>query len=29
MIKNQGFIAANYGADKIIPWVSPIAILLG
>ncbi len=22
-IKNQGFIAANYGADKIIPWVSP------
>ena len=25
-IKNQGFIAANYGADKIIPWVSPIDI---
>jgi uncharacterized protein YbjT (DUF2867 family) len=23
MIKNTGFIAANYGADKIIPWVSP------
>lgn len=22
-IKNQGFIAANYGADEIIPWVSP------
>ncbi len=22
-IKNQGFIAANYGADAIIPWVSP------
>ncbi len=26
MIKNQGFIATNYGADKIIPWVSPIDI---
>ncbi len=26
MVKNQGFIAANYGADKIIPWVSPIDI---
>jgi uncharacterized protein YbjT (DUF2867 family) len=26
VIKNQGFIAANYGADKIIPWVSPIDI---
>ena len=25
-IKNQGFIATNYGADKIIPWVSPIDI---
>ena len=25
-IKNQGFIAANYGAEKIIPWVSPIDI---
>lgn len=25
-IKNQGFIAANYGADKIISWVSPIDI---
>jgi uncharacterized protein YbjT (DUF2867 family) len=25
-IKNQGFIAANYGADNIIPWVSPIDI---
>lgn len=23
MIKHQGFIAANYGADKLIPWVSP------
>ncbi|MTH15498.1 NAD(P)H-binding protein [Flavobacterium sp. LC2016-01] len=23
VIKNQGFIAANYGADAIIPWVSP------
>ena len=23
VIKNQGFIAANYGADKMIPWVSP------
>ncbi|MBZ4033490.1 NAD(P)H-binding protein [Flavobacterium sp. 17A] len=23
MIKNQGFIAANYGADELIPWVSP------
>ncbi len=22
-IKNQGFIAANYGADELIPWVSP------
>lgn len=22
-IKNQGFIAANYGADSVIPWVSP------
>lgn len=23
MIKNQGFIAANYGSDELIPWVSP------
>ena len=23
MIKNLGFIAANYGADSMIPWVSP------
>jgi uncharacterized protein YbjT (DUF2867 family) len=23
MIKNQGFISANYGADELIPWVSP------
>lgn len=22
-IKSQGFIAANYGGDRIIPWVSP------
>jgi len=22
-IKNQGFITANYGADELIPWVSP------
>jgi uncharacterized protein YbjT (DUF2867 family) len=22
-IKNQGFIATNYGADELIPWVSP------
>ncbi|MEJ7646185.1 MAG: NAD(P)H-binding protein [Chryseolinea sp.] len=26
MIKNQGFISANYGSDKVIPWVSPIDI---
>jgi uncharacterized protein YbjT (DUF2867 family) len=26
MIKAQGFIAANYGADQTIPWVSPIDI---
>ena len=26
MIKIQGFIAANYGADAIIPWVSPTDI---
>ena len=26
MVKNQGFIGTNYGADKIIPWVSPIDI---
>jgi uncharacterized protein YbjT (DUF2867 family) len=23
MIKNAGIIAANYGADQLIPWVSP------
>ena len=23
MIKNQSIIAANYGADQLIPWVSP------
>jgi uncharacterized protein YbjT (DUF2867 family) len=26
MIKSQGVIAANYGAEDIIPWVSPIDI---
>jgi uncharacterized protein YbjT (DUF2867 family) len=26
MIKEQGFIAANYGADDVIPWVSPLDI---
>ncbi len=26
MIKAQGVIAANYGADDVIPWVSPIDI---
>jgi len=26
MIKNAGIIAANYGADKMIPWVSPLDI---
>jgi uncharacterized protein YbjT (DUF2867 family) len=26
MIKKAGFIAANYGSDDIIPWVSPIDI---
>lgn len=26
MIKTQGFIASNYGADHTIPWVSPIDI---
>ncbi|RYE22754.1 MAG: NAD-dependent dehydratase, partial [Sphingobacteriaceae bacterium] len=26
MIKQTGFIAANYGADDIIPWVSPADI---
>ena len=26
MIKAEGFIAANYGADDKIPWVSPIDI---
>lgn len=25
-IKNQNIIAANYGADSVIPWVSPIDI---
>jgi uncharacterized protein YbjT (DUF2867 family) len=25
-IKNQGVIAANYGAEDIVPWVSPIDI---
>ena len=26
VIKNAGIIAANYGADKMIPWVSPLDI---
>lgn len=26
MIKNEGIIAANYGADKIVPWVAPADI---
>lgn len=26
MIKKQGVIAANYGSDRIIPWVSPLDI---
>lgn len=26
MIRKAGFIAANYGADDVIPWVSPIDI---
>ena len=26
MIKNAGIIAANYGADQMIPWVSPLDI---
>ena len=26
MIKNPGVIATNYGADKMIPWVSPLDI---
>ena len=26
MIKNAGVIATNYGADKMIPWVSPLDI---
>ena len=26
MIKSQGFIAANYGGEDIVPWVSPIDI---
>lgn len=25
-IKNQGVIAANYGADDLVPWVSPLDI---
>jgi uncharacterized protein YbjT (DUF2867 family) len=25
-IKSQGFIAANYGGENVIPWVSPIDI---
>lgn len=25
-IKNQGVIAANYGAEDIVPWVSPVDI---
>lgn len=25
-IKNEGFIAANYGADEMLVWVSPIDI---
>lgn len=28
LIKSQGIIAANYGADKMIPWVSPNDIAL-
>ena len=28
MIKSIGFIAANYGGDKMIPWVSPKDIAL-
>jgi uncharacterized protein YbjT (DUF2867 family) len=26
LIKNTGVIAANYGADRMIPWVSPLDI---
>ncbi|MBC8041940.1 MAG: NAD(P)H-binding protein [Rhizobacter sp.] len=26
MIKKAGFIGANYGADDIVPWVSPVDI---
>jgi uncharacterized protein YbjT (DUF2867 family) len=26
MIKNTGVIAANYGAEDIVPWVSPVDI---
>jgi len=26
LIKNQNLIAANYGADDVIPWVSPVDI---
>ncbi len=26
MIKKEGFIAANYGAEDIVPWVSPTDI---
>lgn len=26
LIKKEGFIAANYGAEDIIPWVSPVDI---
>ncbi len=29
VIKNQGFIAANYGADENLVWVSPIDIAAG
>ena len=26
MIKTQGFIGTNYGADDVVPWVSPVDI---
>ena len=26
MVKNEGFIAANYGGEDIVPWVSPADI---
>lgn len=26
MIKSEGLIAANYGADDVVPWVSPLDI---